>query len=520
MSTRPDREARAEKLFERALELPAAERDAYLDAACEGEPDLRRELSALLPFAEGDPGFLTSPVPRPAALDSGATADAVLEKIGGYRIVRIVGYGGMAVVYEALQAHPRRTVALKLLCSGPNTDGVVRRFAAEAELMGRLHHPGIAQIFEAGVEEYQSPEGNLHRLPFLAMEYVRGERLDRWAADKGHSLRDRLRLFAEVCDAVDHAHGQGVLHRDLKPANILVDEGGHPKVLDFGIARAVESASETPTPLTGTGQMVGTLAYMSPEQLDADRGRIDARSDVYALGVILYQLLAGRPPYDIHQLGVAEAALLIEQTEAAPLGSVRRELAGDLETIAAKAMAKGRERRYRSPAELAADVRRYLAGQPIRARPASPWYRWRKFARRNRILVGGALATLLALALGALVAVYLALGQARASAELAHLAYRSAIAALEDDDRPLARGCGEGGAGSDPDHPRSRPSPRALGPGPRRERRLRAGLEPFRGGAGRGDVRRRDRPLGSRLLPGDPPLVGARGRVAFAHLER
>ncbi len=204
----------------------------------------------------------------------------------------------MAVVFEALQDHPRRIVALKLLCSGPSSEGMLRRFASEAELMGRLHHPGIAQIFEAGQEEFQSPEGAVYRLPFLAMEYVRGERLDRWAAAGDRSLSDRLRLFAEVCDAVDHAHRQGVLHRDLKPANILVDEAGHPKVLDFGIARAVGSASEAPTPLTTKGQIVGTLAYMSPEQLDADSARIDALSDVYALGVILYEMLAGRPPYE------------------------------------------------------------------------------------------------------------------------------------------------------------------------------------------------------------------------------
>ncbi len=372
MSTRPDRERREERLLERVLELPAAERGAYLDAACDGEPELYRELSALLPFAEGDSGFLRSPVPRPAALDTGATANACPEKIGDYRIVRIVGYGGMAVVYEALQAHPRRTVALKLLCSGSGTDGLARRLAAEAELMGRLHHPGFPQVFEVGVEEHRSPDGAVCRLPFLAMEYVRGERLDRWATGTGHSLRDRLRLFAEVCDAVDHAHRQGVLHRDLKPANILVDEGGHPKVLDFGIARAVDSDREAPIPLTAADQMVGTLAYMSPEQLDPGSGPIDGRTDVYALGVILYQMLAGRPPYNIHQLSIAETARLIEQTRAAPLGSVSRALAGDLETTAAKAMSKDRERRYRSPAEVAADVRRHLAGQPIRARPTSP----------------------------------------------------------------------------------------------------------------------------------------------------
>ncbi len=403
MIAAPDREAEAEALFQQALELPAGERDAFLDGACAGDPRLRRELSALLPYAVGDTGFLASPVPRPAGLETGVAAGEVPESIGGYRIVRVVGYGGMAVVYEALQAHPRRTVALKLLCPGPTSDRLARRFAAEAELMGRLHHPGIAQIFGAGLEELKSPQGAVHRLPFLTMEYVRGQRLDRWAV-VGRSLRDRLRLLTEVCDAVEHAHRQGVLHRDLKPANILVDETGHPKVLDFGIARAVERDGEAPTPLTGTGQMIGTLAYMSPEQLEADAGRVDERSDVYALGILLYQVLAGRPPYDVQQLPVAVAALLIEDTEPAPLGSVDKRLSGDLETIAAKAMEKDRERRYRSAAALAADLRRFLAGRPIGARPASHWYRWCRFARRNRILVGGALVTLLALALGAGVA--------------------------------------------------------------------------------------------------------------------
>ncbi len=399
-----DQDERAERLLEAALELAPAQRDGFLASACRDEPGLRRDLASLLAHAEGDPGFLRSPLlrvavpdlaelfgadtgdpPRPLRQDG----DGLPEQIGGYRILRLLGYGGTGVVYEARQQSPERSVALKLLCPGPATPDLRRRFAAEARLLGRLHHPDITQIFEAGVYDVTDPTGAVHSLPFLVLELVRGERLDRWAARAELTAAHRLRVFARVCEAVHYAHQRGIVHRDLKPANILVDGDRQPKILDFGIARAVGTDAGAVTP---AGQILGSLAYMSTEQLAGDSHLVDERSDVYALGVILYQVLSGRLPFDVRHLSVAEAAARIAGTHAPPLGTLDRALSGDLSIIADKAMAKNRERRYPSAAELAADVRRHLRHQPILTRRASPAYRLRKLVRRHRGLVAAAAA--------------------------------------------------------------------------------------------------------------------------------
>src|SRR5262249_22695000 len=256
---------------------------------------------------------------------------------------------------------PRRPVALKVIRSGLVSTGLLNRFAQEAQILGRLHHPGVAQIYDAGV----AADGH----PFFALEFIRGLPLDEYARWHGLDAAGRLDLLARVCDAVQHAHDQGVIHRDLKPGNILVDEAGQPKVLDFGVARATDADLLSTTDHTRTGQLLGTLSYMSPEQVAADPTKLDPRSDVYTLGVILFELLAGRRPYLLEPLPLPEAARVIREQEPSRLGSLDSHLRGDVETIVGKALEKDRERRYPSAAELSADIRRHLSNVPIRGRP-------------------------------------------------------------------------------------------------------------------------------------------------------
>jgi WD40 repeat protein/predicted Ser/Thr protein kinase len=332
-------------------------------------------------------------------------------------VLRVLGEGGMGTVYEAEQDNPRRTVALKVMRAGLTSDFLVKRFTREAQILGRLHHPGIAQIYEAGLAE----DGR----PFFAMEFLRGLPLGEYARLRGLTVPARLELLARVCDAVQHAHDQGVIHRDLKPANILVDETGQPKVLDFGVARATDADLHTTTARTQAGQLLGTLGYMSPEQVAGDPDALDRRSDVYTLGVILFQLLANRPPYDLEQLPLPEAARVIREQEPSRLGSVNAGCRGDVETIVAKALEKDPARRYPSAGELAADIRRHLHHEPIRARPPSALYQLRKFARRHKALVAAVLGIGLALVAGTVVSVLYAVRaghNAREADENAHRA--------------------------------------------------------------------------------------------------
>jgi eukaryotic-like serine/threonine-protein kinase len=313
--------------------------------------------------------------------------------IGRYRILRLVGEGGMGSVYEAEQEQPRRIVALKVIKPGLAEPDLLWRFQQESQALARLQHPGIAQIYEAGAED-----GGAGLQPFFAMEFIRGRLLLHYADEHRLNTRQRLELMAKVCEAVHHAHQRGLIHRDLKPGNILVDEAGQPKVLDFGVARVTDSDVEA-TQQTDVGQLVGTLAYMSPEQVLADPLALDTRSDVYALGVILYQLLAGRLPYQISPK-VHEAVRAIQEDDPAPLSSINRSYRGDVETIVAKALEKDKARRYASAADLAGDIRRYLQDEPIIARPASAIYQLEKFARRHRTLVTAIAAVFVVLVAG------------------------------------------------------------------------------------------------------------------------
>ncbi len=311
--------------------------------------------------------------------------------IGSYRIIRLLGEGGMGAVYEAEQDRPRRRVALKVIKSAWVSPELRRRFEQEFQTLGRLHHPGIAQIYEAGTAD--TTFGNQ---PFFAMEIIHGKPLVEYATAAKLNTRQRLALMIQVCEAVQHAHECGIIHRDLKPGNILVDENGQPKILDFGLARVTDSDVQA-TRQTDMGQLLGTLPYMSPEQVTADPSALDARSDVYALGVILYELLAGKLPYRLSR-HLHEVVQTIQQVDPAPLSVVSRFYRGDIETIVAKALEKDKERRYSSAADFAADIQRYLEDRPITAKPASTSYQLQKFARRHKALVTSVVAVFLVLA--------------------------------------------------------------------------------------------------------------------------
>ena len=276
----------------------------------------------------------------------------------------------------------------------------MRRFSRESEVLGRLQHPGIAQIYEAGTSD--GPHGPQ---PYFAMELIKGQALTEYATARSLPLKQRLELFALVCDAVHYAHQQGVIHRDLKPANIMVDAVGQPKILDFGVARLTDADVQA-TRQTSIGEVIGTLQYMSPEQVNADPQDLDIRSDVYSLGVILYELLAGQLPYDLGRKMIFEAARVILVEDPAPLSTINRSLKGDVETIVGKALEKEKSRRYASAEDFASDLRRYLSDEPIAARPASAVYQLRKFAQRNRALVSGLALAALILVAGTVVSVW------------------------------------------------------------------------------------------------------------------
>jgi tetratricopeptide (TPR) repeat protein/predicted Ser/Thr protein kinase len=422
---------RVEELFELALDLEPARLAAFLDEQCGGNPELRAAVEEMLRLdrrAEADDSFLRSPLARsrperdaaPTSLlptppagsppKGGAPPASPLPVIARYRVARLLGEGGMGTVYEAEQDNPRRTVALKVLRPGLASESLLKRFAQEAQILGRLHHPGIAQVYDAGVAAGGQP--------YFAMELIAGVPLDRYAREQGLDALGRLELVARVCDAVQHAHERGVIHRDLKPSNILVDEAGQPKVLDFGVARATDADLLTSVDRTRTGQVIGTLNYMSPEQVAADP-RLDRRSDVYTLGVILFELLAGRRPYPLEHLALPEAARVIRDEECVRLGSLDTRCRGDIETIAAKALEKDRDRRYPSAAELAADIRRHLRNEPIRARPPSALYQLAKFARRHKALVTTSGAFLAVVLVGGAVTAWQAVQLARAERDQA-----------------------------------------------------------------------------------------------------
>ena len=335
-----------------------------------------------------------TPTPAPP-LDVQAPSLRPLE-IRGYRVLRELGGGGQAVIYQAIQESTGQKVAIKVPREGRYiTKAERRRFEREIELVAQLKHPNIISIFDSGLTE----DGR----KYYVMDYVRGQPLRRFVRDKKLTLEQTLELFATVCDAVQFAHQRGVIHRDLKPSNILVDAGGNPKILDFGLARSMSASAQTAVSMTQ--ELLGTLPYMSPEQTRGDPGEIDTRTDTYALGVILYELLTGKYPYPVTG-NVVDVLRTITEVEPSPPSrqwtpdegisgrSHRRLRAGEcpidneVHTIVLKALSKDRERRYQSARELADDARRYLANEPIEAKRDSGWYVLKKTLRRYRIPVG------------------------------------------------------------------------------------------------------------------------------------
>jgi len=350
----------AEEIFLALADVSADERAAAVRERCGGDARLRAEVEALLEALHApDEGFL-DPTTIPT-LDMNAV-DGPLKPgtpLGPFLVLHAIGSGGMGVVYAAQQDRPRRTVAIKVLRRGFRHPEIVKRFEREAEVLGRLQHQGIAQVFAFHPGDRQAPA-------HLVMELISGPPITEYVQARGLSVADRVALLANVCEAMHHAHERGVVHRDLKPANVLVGEDGWPKILDFGIARAtgldVQSGVHT-----SHGQIIGTLAFMSPEQLRGAVGDVDRRSDVYAIGVLLFRLVTGRMPFDIAGLPLVEAVQRILRSDTPRLRAAGASVDQSLEEIAARAMARERDARYESAEAMGSDLRAYLEGRRTRA---------------------------------------------------------------------------------------------------------------------------------------------------------
>ncbi|WP_415907364.1 protein kinase domain-containing protein [Oleiharenicola sp. Vm1] len=431
---RPD-----DEIFADALELPQPERAAFLDRACAGDAAQRARVEALLASAEAATrDFLeVPPVTRPESPE-----EKVGDRIGAYLLRRRIGEGGCGVVYLAEQTEPiRRQVALKVIKLGMDTREVIARFEAERQTLALMDHPCIARVYDAGATDTGRP--------FFVMEFVDGLPITRFCDEHRLTTEQRLDLFARVCLAIQHAHQKGIIHRDVKPSNILVamhDDTPMPKVIDFGIAKATQGRLAQRTLLTQVDQLVGTPAYMSPEQVESRDLDIDTRSDVYSLGVLLYELLAGRPPYDpqsLVQAGLAEIRRIIREvdpprpsTRLATLAAADRDtvarlrnaapvqltsvLRGDLDWIVMRCLEKDRARRYGTASELADDIRRHLRHETVAARPPDALYRARKFISRHRLACASVAAIAASLVAGTVVSLVQA-NRARRAEALARL---------------------------------------------------------------------------------------------------
>ncbi len=382
----------ARSIAEAALDLVGDDRCRLIKDRCGEDEELESAVRILVGDDESNSTFLTPP--DPGRVKSSFSGALFRDRIGAYRIRGVLGRGGMGTVFEAERDNPRRTVALKMMNPGSSSSSSIRRFRLETEVLAKLRHPGIAQIYEVGALEEPSADPVL----YFVMEYVDdASNLIDFAKKKNLSPEDRIRLFLRVCGAVQYGHEKGVIHRDIKPGNILVNGAGDPKLIDYGVARMRNAEPSLRTTDEERAHIVGTLLYMSPEQLSGDTSDVDVRTDVYALGVCLFELLLDRTPHRFRSDSIPEALRTLTRDPPSAPRSINPDLPVELEWILLKILSHDPAKRYASALDVASDLKRFLAFEPVEAGPETRWYRLRKLVRRNRVVVGSGVFILLSM---------------------------------------------------------------------------------------------------------------------------